>query len=56
MAATSSGMNYRETREDIEESLGLVPGYFDELNEQDLVNEWPNFKRYALEETAIPAT
>lgn len=55
MAATSSGLSYEETREEIEESLGIVPGYFEELNEPDLVNEWPNFRRYALEETAIPA-
>ena len=55
MAAESTARSYDETREDIEESLGIVPGYFDELNEQDLVNEWPNFKRYALEETEIPA-
>ncbi|MFC7203793.1 carboxymuconolactone decarboxylase family protein [Haloferax namakaokahaiae] len=42
------------TREDIQDSLGLVPGFW-ELNDEDLVNEWPNFKRYALEETEIPA-
>ena len=55
MAAESTARTYDETREDIEESLGILPGYFEELNEQDLVNEWPNFKRHALEETAIPA-
>lgn len=55
MAAKSTERTYEETREEIEESLGIVPGYFDELNEQDLVNEWPNFKRHALEETEIPA-
>lgn len=53
--ATATDESYEETRSDIAESLGMVPGYFDELNEQDLVNEWPNFKRYALEETEIPA-
>jgi len=55
MAATSTGQGYEATREDIEESLGIMPGWFDALNEEDLVNEWPNFKRYALEETVIPA-
>ena len=55
MAATSTSRTYEETRDDVEDALGIVPGYFDELNEQDLVNEWPNFRRYALEETAIPA-
>ncbi len=47
--------SYAETREDIEDSLGMVPGYFEALNEPDLVNEWPVFKRFALEETEIPA-
>lgn len=55
MATTSTGHTYEETRGEIEESLGFVPGYFDALNEEDLVNEWPNFKRHALEETVIPA-
>ena len=55
MAATSRERTYEETREDIEENFGLVPGFFDALDEQDLVNEWPNYKRYALEETEIPA-
>jgi AhpD family alkylhydroperoxidase len=55
MATQSAGLTYEETREDIEESLGLMPGYFDALNEDDLVNEWPNFKRHALGENEIPA-
>ena len=54
MTAQSHSESYEETREDVEEKLGMVPGYFDELNEQDLINEWPNFTRYALEETEIP--
>jgi len=54
MAATSQQPSYEETRADVEETLGMVPGFFDELSEQDLVNEWPNYKRYAFEETAIP--
>jgi AhpD family alkylhydroperoxidase len=55
MASKSVDREYEETREEIEESLGMMPGWFDSLNEQDLVNEWPNFKRHALEETEIPA-
>lgn len=54
MAADSQSPSYDETRDEIEECLGIVPGYFDNLNEEDLVNEWPNFKRHALEETVIP--
>jgi AhpD family alkylhydroperoxidase len=42
------------TRAEIEETLGFVPGFW-ELNDEDLVNEWPNFRRYAFEETAIPS-
>jgi AhpD family alkylhydroperoxidase len=55
MATESTGRTYGETREEIEEALGFVPGYFDELNERDLVDEWPIFRRYAFEETEIPA-
>ena len=55
MSTTPTERTYGETRRDIEETLGLMPGYFDALAETDLVNEWPNFKRYALEETEIPA-
>ena len=55
MAASSTGRTYEETCDDIEASLGIMPGYFEALNEEDLVNEWPNFKRHALEETVIPA-
>ena len=54
MATTSSGRSYEQTRDDVEETLGMVPGFFDALDEQDLVNEWPNYKRYAFEETVIP--
>jgi AhpD family alkylhydroperoxidase len=42
-----------ETRADIERTLGFVPR-FCELDDEDLVNEWPNFKRHVVEETAIP--
>lgn len=55
MAAESPSQSHEETLDDIEESLGIVPGYFENLNEEDLVNEWPNFKHHALEETVIPA-
>ena len=55
MSSASAGLSYEETLNDIEESLGIVPGYFEHLNEEDLRNEWPTFKRYALEESVIPA-
>ncbi|AGB15535.1 alkylhydroperoxidase AhpD family core domain protein [Halovivax ruber XH-70] len=44
---------YGETRADIEESLGFVPGFLDGLPEQALVNEWPTMKRFLFGESAI---
>ncbi len=44
---------YEETVTDIEEHLGLLPGYLEALPEQTLVNEWPNLKRFLFGETAI---
>jgi len=48
-------MNYEETLEDIEKTLGLVPGFMVTLPENVLVQEWPLFKKYNFEETEIPA-
>ncbi len=42
-----------ETMTDIEETLGIVPGYLSALPEQELVNEWPNLKRFLFGEGAI---
>ncbi|MFC7225861.1 carboxymuconolactone decarboxylase family protein [Salinirubellus salinus] len=53
MASKSETRDVDVVREDIEETLGFVPGFW-ELNDEDLVNEWPNFKRHTIEETAIP--
>lgn len=47
-------MNYEETLDDIEATLGLVPGFLENLPDADLVNEWPTFKRHTVEETVIP--
>ncbi|WP_425492210.1 carboxymuconolactone decarboxylase family protein [Halovivax limisalsi] len=44
---------YDETTTDIEETLGLVPGYLAELPEDALVNEWPTLKRFLFGESAI---
>jgi AhpD family alkylhydroperoxidase len=44
----------RETREQIQETLGLVPGFFEGIPEEDLVAEWPTFQRYTLDESEIP--
>ena len=46
--------DYQQTRDDVEATLGFVPGFLDALSEEDLVNEWPSFKKYNLGETEIP--
>ena len=51
MAIETSG--YEETLEDIESTLGIVPGYLEALPEEALINEWPNLKRFLFGETAI---
>jgi AhpD family alkylhydroperoxidase len=53
MATTSTTEDVEATRADIEATFGFVPGFW-ELNDDDLVGEWPNFKRYAFGETEIP--
>lgn len=45
--------SYGETTTDIEEHLGLLPGYMAALPEDALVNEWPNLKRFLFGEGAI---
>jgi len=42
----SEPTSYDETVTEIEDSFGLVPGYLEALPEQDLINEWPNLKRF----------
>lgn len=44
---------YDETVTDIEETFGMVPGYLHNLPEQDLVNEWPNMKRFLFGDAVI---
>ncbi|MFC7231923.1 carboxymuconolactone decarboxylase family protein [Saliphagus sp. GCM10025308] len=42
-----------DTRSDIEETLGIVPGFLDTLPEEALDNEWPTMKRFLFGETAL---
>ncbi len=44
---------YDDTMTDIEDTLGIVPGYLSALPEQELVNEWPNLKRFLFGETNL---
>lgn len=46
---------YETTMDDIEATLGTVPGFLEGLPDEDLVNEWPTFKKYVATETLIPA-
>lgn len=48
-----SAGNYEETLADIEESMGIVPGFMSALPEDALVHEWPMFKQYALGESVF---
>ena len=50
---TSETTTYDETVTEIEDSFGLVPGYLEALPEQDLINEWPNMKRFMFGEGEI---
>ena len=51
--ATQQQQPYDGTVTEIEETFGLVPGYLEALPEQELVNEWPNLKRFLFGETEI---
>jgi AhpD family alkylhydroperoxidase len=45
----------KEIYEDIEKTLGIVPGFMKALPDDVLINEWPSFKKYVLGESQIPA-
>jgi AhpD family alkylhydroperoxidase len=51
--ATTTAASYEETLEEIEETMGIVPGFMSALPEDALVNEWPMFKRYTLGESVF---
>lgn len=48
-------MNYEDTTKDIEETLGIVPGFMEALPQDVLIQEWPIFKKYIIRESEIPA-
>jgi AhpD family alkylhydroperoxidase len=52
---TTMTETYETTMNDIEATFGIVPGFLEGLPEEDLVNEWPTFKKYVVAETEIPA-
>lgn len=46
---------YRETLKDIEETIGLVPGFMKALPQEVLMHDWPLWKKYTLGTSKIPA-
>lgn len=44
---------YDEVYDDIETTLGIVPGYLEAIPEESLVNEWPNLKQFLFGEGTI---
>jgi AhpD family alkylhydroperoxidase len=47
-------MSREDTKAEIRETLGLVPGFFESLPDSLLESEWESFKGIELNETAIP--
>lgn len=43
-----------QINQEIKETLGLVPSFFERIPEEALDEEWTLFKRWELEETLIP--
>jgi AhpD family alkylhydroperoxidase len=46
---------YEDTLNDIEKSLGIVPGFMKALPQDVLIHDWPLFKKYTLGGSKIPA-
>lgn len=46
---------YNETLEDIERTLGIVPGFMKALPQEVLIHDWVLWKKYTLGKTKIPA-
>jgi AhpD family alkylhydroperoxidase len=52
--AVTTNTGYQETLTDIEDTLGVVPGFMSAIPEDALVHEWPVFKQYTVGESVIP--
>jgi AhpD family alkylhydroperoxidase len=46
---------YEDTLKDIEETLGIVPGFMKTLPKDVLIHDYPLWKKYSLGESKIPA-
>jgi AhpD family alkylhydroperoxidase len=47
-------MSRADVEKDIQETLGLVPGFFEGVPDELLESEWTLFKHFEFEETHIP--
>lgn len=47
-------MTYDETVKEIENTFGMVPGFMKDVPKDTLVQMWPLFKKYELNESLIP--
>jgi AhpD family alkylhydroperoxidase len=47
-------MKRQQVIDDIKETLGKVPGFFQSIPDGALEQEWELFKRFELQETSIP--
>jgi AhpD family alkylhydroperoxidase len=48
-------MNYQETQNDIQQAFGSIPGFFNGVPQDVLVQMWPVMKTYIFGQTRIPA-
>jgi AhpD family alkylhydroperoxidase len=48
-------MNYQETKSEVEKTFGSVPGFFNGVPQDVLVQMWPVMKTYMLGQSKIPA-
>ncbi len=47
-------MNRQQVLDDIQQTLGKVPGFIQEMPDDTLEQEWGLFKRFEVQETSIP--
>jgi AhpD family alkylhydroperoxidase len=50
-----STSDYQEARADLEATFGMVPPPLDSIPDDDVVSEWPTFKKYTVGDSEIPA-
>ena len=48
-------MSRSDVERDITETLGQVPDFFAAMPDETLEHEWPHFKKFQLQDTALTA-